>query len=251
MYKRQEGEWLAVHRIIPTVTIKDDVLSIKSIRDFRYDSQQQPIQQHYINDTYPLNDVKRLWFGLSHFADNGLAHNLLSFEFSDGRFLAVSVEARLEQGQSYDPLLGMFNQYEMIYVIGTEQDIIGLRSHVRKEPFYLYPMSFPKEQVAKLLLLYMTQAQNVQARPQFYNTLFNNCLSHLLILSGAFNELDILTDRRLIFPGYSYEVAYELGYIDQSRSLPAIQAASLVDENVSPDEDDFSHKIRKALQVNQ
>lgn len=239
-----EGNWTKAHAVLPQIEIKDGIAKIKSLRDFRYNPNKQPNQIRYYDDEFNINEVKRLWFALSHFAEMGMAHNLLSFEFNDGRFLTLSVEARMEEGQEYDPLLGLFRQFEMIYVLGSEEDIIGLRSHVRREPVYLYPMTLSKQTVKDTLVTFLKDAQQLSKTPRFYNTLFNNCLSQLLLSSGAFNHFDIVTDWRLMLPGYSHEVAHELGYIDPAKDINAIQNNALIDARISPESDHFSQAIR-------
>ena len=38
-----------------------------------------------------------------------------------------------EKGSRYHPLKGIFRSYELIYVWGTERDIIGVRSRCRRK----------------------------------------------------------------------------------------------------------------------
>ena len=54
-----------------------------------------------------------------------MVHTILSYEFEDGRRLACSIEVRRKKGSRYHPLKGIFRAYELIYVWGTERDIIG------------------------------------------------------------------------------------------------------------------------------
>jgi len=243
-----QGDWNPGHQILPKIEIKDNIIKIGFIRDFRYGADGQPTSVNYYSDQFAVSDVKKMWFGLSQFGGLGMAHNLVSFEFEDGRYLVLSVEARTEQGQGYNPVLGLFRQYEMMYVIGTEQDVIGLRSFVRKEPLYLYPMALTKSQVEKLLVTFFQAARVLEQQPRFYNTMLHNCLSQLLLLSGEFSRMDVLSEWRILLPGYSYEVAYEMGYLDQSLPIEHIKAASRVDFNLSPDDSEFSRKIRLGCQ---
>ena len=187
-----QGQWNVGQQRLPKVNIIDNTINIKPIRDFRYAPDGQPISTTYYDDQFSLSDVKTLWFGLSRFGGLGMAHSFVSFEFDDGRFLVLSVEARTEQGQHYNPVLGLFRQYEMIYVIGTEKDIIGLRSFVRKEPLYLYPLVLTKQQIQSMLVSFFQDVNALAEIPQFYNTLLHNCLSQLLLLSGQFSPLDLL-----------------------------------------------------------
>ena len=57
----------------------------------------------------------------------GPAHAFVSFGFDDGGYVAISVEARREAGETYSPARGLMKQFEIMYVVGDERDLIGLR----------------------------------------------------------------------------------------------------------------------------
>src|ERR1051325_6252563 len=90
---------------------------------------------------YDLRRVRRAWFLVEPFSRDwrGPAHTLASFEFDDGRFLAVSAEIRKEKGETFSPLLGLMRQFEMTYVVADERDVVRLRTNYRRDPVYLYP----------------------------------------------------------------------------------------------------------------
>ena len=56
---------------------------------------------------------------------------MLSFGFEDGTYLAVSVEVRLEEDESYSPVGGLMRQFEIMYVVADERDVIRLRTRHR------------------------------------------------------------------------------------------------------------------------
>src|SRR5690606_19116865 len=103
-----------------------------------------------------------------------------SFEFSNNEFLAASVEARLRPGQSYSPLMGLMRQYNKLIVLGSEADIIGLRSHIRAERVLLYPLQLNQAQMEYVFHSFMKDAQALEQQPGFYNTLLDNCTTNLL-----------------------------------------------------------------------
>ena len=85
-----------------------------------------------------------------------IAHTFVSFRFSDGQNIAISLEVRKEVDEEYSPTKGMFKQYEMIYVIGDERDLLPLRTHIRKEEVFLYPMNLTKDHSEELFIRYPT-----------------------------------------------------------------------------------------------
>ncbi|MZR63580.1 DUF4105 domain-containing protein [Alcanivorax sp. DP30] len=243
----QDADWKEKYAVTPEVTLHGDTLHINGIRDFRFDSDGQVVQARYLNRTYTLSKLKGLWFGLSHFGGDGLAHAFASFEFSDGTFLAVSIEARLRKEQNrYNPLAGAFRNYTKMVVLGTEQDVIGSRAFSAQEPVFLYPINGSALQGQALLLNFLRRADILSRTPDFYNTLTDNCLTGLLAESGRYTELHDWLDYRLLLPGYSHEVLYEHGLIGQGESLEQIQAQARVNPDIAPDTDNYSQKIRSA-----
>jgi hypothetical protein len=92
---------------------------------------------------------------------------LLSFEFKEDQFLAVSIEARLRKDDvdSYDPIKGLFRGDTKTIVLATAQDVIGLGIHIRGKPFYLYKLEFPELYSKPLLLNFLREAQALNTRP--------------------------------------------------------------------------------------
>ena len=95
--------------------------------------------------------------------------------FADGRHLAISVETRKQKNQRYSTVAGFFRQYELIYVVADERDVIKLRTNIRGEEVCLYRLQVTQA-AAKFLLLDYVEAMNVLSRnPRWYNALVMNC----------------------------------------------------------------------------
>ena len=243
-----DGDWQTQFQILPTIELSGDTISIQNVRDFRYNDDDTVAEAHYIDRNYQLSEFRNAWYAISHFGDHGLAHVLLSFEFKDDQFLVVSIEARLRKGDvdGYDPIKGLFRGYTKTIVLATEQDVIGLRTHIRGEPLYLYKLDLPELYTKPLLLNFLREAQALNARPTFYNTLTDNCMTGLLAQSDRFSSLWSWLDIRILLPGNSDEIAYEMAYIDTSGSFPKVREEALVNPTVTAIENaDFSRKIRE------
>ncbi len=242
-----ERSWQTQFQILPTVELEKDTISIHNVRDYRYNRDGTIAQIRYLDETYQLSEFKQAWYGLSHFGDNGLAHVFLSFEFSNDTFLVVSIEARLEEKHTdgYDPIKGLFRNYTKTIVLATEQDVIGLRTHIRSEPVYLHKLNVPELYTKPLLLNFLREAQVLTRKPTFYNTLIDNCMTGLLAQSDQFRSVFSWVDSRIILPGNSDEIAYELGYISNTESLDQVRESALINPRFSNiDDADFSQKIR-------
>ena len=115
-------------------------MDVTGIRDCRYRSTTDFTVAH-LEGRYDLAQLERLDFFVEPFSGwRGLAHTFLSFGFSDGRQLGISVEVRRERGQEFNLLGGLTRQFELMYVVATERDLVGLRAVHRGNPVYLYPI---------------------------------------------------------------------------------------------------------------
>lgn len=242
-----DANWKTPVEVLPTIKLEGDTIHINNMRDFRYNNDGTIAEANYLNETYKLSEFKQAWYGLSHFGKYGLAHVFLSFEFTNQKYLVVSIEARLEDRHvdGYDPIDGLFRAYTKTIVLATERDVIGLRTHIRREPMYIHKLDVPELYTKPLLLNFLREAQVLTRKPTFYNTLTDNCLTGLLAQSDQFRSVFSWLDSRIILPGNSDEIAYELGYIDNTESFDKVRKAALVNPKLSNiDDANFSQLIR-------
>src|SRR5690606_14095712 len=90
-----------------------------------------------------LTDIRAVDFIVMPFPKTpALAHTLVSFEIGPPgktpEYLAVSVETRKEQGEGYAAWKGSARQYELIYVVADERDVIESQTNVDPHDVYLY-----------------------------------------------------------------------------------------------------------------
>ncbi len=233
---------------LPSITIVGDQITVNHFRDLRYHKDGRVDALNYSNKLYLLSELDSVYFGLSHFGKGGLAHAFVSFGFnsSDGNndYLCVSIEARLGEDQaSYHPIKGLFRTYTKMIVLASEQDVIGVRSHIRKEDVYLYKLDIQGLYARALLLNFLRKAEHLNKHPQFYNTLTDNCLTGLISETGLFDSLYQWLDYRIILPGYSVGLLRE--YQNTSQSLAQMRASALVKtKGYSIDDPNFTSKIR-------
>ena len=94
-----------------------------------------------------------------------------------------------------------------------ERDVIGVRSHIRGEEVLLYEIQIAPARTRELLLIMLGTMNELHDRPRFYNTLLDNCTTNILQHAERLTRWDLFTDYRVILPGYSDALAYELGAI--------------------------------------
>lgn len=242
-----EALWQTQFAKLPEIDLDDDLITVKNLRDFRYKPDKSIASANYKTETYHLSKMQKVWYCISHFGPNGLAHVLLSFEFSDGKYLVVSIEARLKKKHvfGYNALKGLVGTYTKFMVLASEQDVIGLRTHIRGEKVFLYPLDISELYTKALLLNYLGRAQSLNITPAFYNSITDNCMTSLLLESQDYDNIASWIDKRILLPGYSDELAYELDFIDNSRPFDEIRKQALVDPMMCEiDDEEFSKKIR-------
>jgi hypothetical protein len=175
---------------------------------------------------------------------------MVSFTFSWGIHLVVSAEIRKEKWESFDAVLGTLNQYELVYIVGSENDLIKLRTNYRKNEVYMYPINTPKEKIQKLFLSMMHRTDKLSREPEFYNTLWNTPIINILSHVNWLREEKITWNKYILLQSHSDEIVYQAGLIDTK--LPLVDARNYyrIDELArNPKSDDpFSIIIRKSIQ---
>lgn len=241
-------DWVTECAVLPSAEIDGDRILVRNVRNNVYQSADvfRPV---YEDRTYDLGKVESLWFAIVPFHDwwQGPAHVMLSFGFEGGEFLAVSVEARRRKGKGYSSLKGLLRQYELMYVLADERDVINLRSRYRGDEVSLYPVRMEKADLRLLFLDVLHRANALKDRPEFYNTLFNSCASNVLRHANAVRIRRIpWWHVRALLPGYSDRLAYDLGLIDSDLPLEEMRRRFHVSGVISADKD-FSLRIREGV----
>ena len=241
-----DKDWQTAYENLPEISLTGDILTINNVRDFRYQANGEIDTANYQRRQYNISELTGLWFGLSHFAPLGLAHAFLSFEFKGNDFLVVSIEARLEKHHNgYNPISGLFRQYNKTIVLASEEDVIGLRTHIRKEPVYLYPIESSPIRLRALLFQYLREIDDLHVNPTFYHSFFDNCLTGLLRASKNTNHWWQWLDYRIILPGYSDRLLFAKQQLSLANDLQTWRQQHLIDPDLSSiDDKHFSTAIR-------
>lgn len=232
--------------ILPYAKVKTDKVTIYNIRDCYYKSENDYRVKHF-DRTYKLEDLKTVDFLVVPFRDApALAHTMLSFGFEDGEQLVLSVEARLEKDEVYTPLGGAMKQYELMYVVGTERDLIRLRTDIRNVSVFIYRAKASPMDVQGLFLDMLQRMNQIAVKPEFYDTLTNNCTTNLVAHVNKLRPGTIPADYRILFPGYSDQFVNQLGLIDTDASADAMRnrSAVLPTYGIWLDSKEYSRQIR-------
>lgn len=241
-------DWSPDMVVLPYAEIDGDQVRLHNVRNCVYRADDEYVIQHY-DRTYDLSKLKQVDFVVVPFTGApGLAHTLLSFGFEGGDFVSVSVEARLEKGESYSALLGAMRQFEIMYVLADERDVLLRRAKHRGADIYLYRTRATPEQARKLFLDVLDRVNTLYSQPEFYDTVANNCTSNIVQHLNRLQPGQVaLFDPRVILPGYADRLAYEIGLLDKSKTFEQVRAEALISEraNLASEQRDFSEQIRR------
>ena len=242
-----ELDWATDVAVMPSATVEGDLIHVHNIRNFEYRSETDFTPRYY-DRTFDLKKLQSIDYVLSYWAGPAIAHAFLSFGFANDSYLAVSIETRKEKKESYSAIEGFFRQYELIYVVADERDLIGLRTSHRGEDVYLFRLRTPPDKRRAVLLDYVREINSLHERPQFYNALTANCTTSIL---GHFRcappyprmSLDVLLS------GYSARYAYESGALDPSRPFDELKSLGRVTERAKTagSSPAFSQVIRQGV----
>ncbi len=169
-----------------------------------------------------LSDLRGVDLFFTTWGVRWIGHPILSFQFGDDQHVAFSIEARYKPGQAYSAILGFFRQYELIFVVADERDVIRLRTNFRKdEEVFLYRARMGPESARAIFLTYVDYLNQLKDHPEWYNALTRNCTTTLdkqissevakpqpwnyqFLVNGTLDEL--LYDRgRLVTDGLAFK----------------------------------------------
>jgi Domain of unknown function (DUF4105) len=200
--------------VLAGATIEGDMVTVHNMRNFDYRSEFDYTPAYY-DKRYDLRKIEGVDLVAVYWMGPHIAHVFLSFAFSDGEHVAISIESRKEKGEAYSTFKGFFRQYELNYVVGDERDLIRLRSNYRRDPpedVYVYRTAMPKEGAKRLFLEYMREINALKDKPVFYNTLMSNCTTSIWQLSRI-NPGHLPFSWKILASGHVPEYLYEHGAI--------------------------------------
>lgn len=218
------SDWKDTLKVLSTAEFSGNIVTVKNVRNFKYDVNGNPTVEQYYDKTYDLSAIKKVWYVTDPFHPGSpFAHTYLSFEFKNESFLAISIEGRLTKDQQYSILGGLLRTYPLMYIAADERDVLYLRTNINKDGAYVYPVRATPEQ-ARLLLSDMLQRMNdLVVHPTWYNAIFANCTSSIADhVNKIWPGLLPRFDWQALFTNYADELALQKGLLDTT--LPLDQA---------------------------
>jgi hypothetical protein len=240
--------WQPDVAMLPSAEIEGDIVTLRNVRSFTYRSESD-FTPNWYDKTVDLRQLDTLDLIAVYWMGDAIAHTILSFGFA-GDQIAISIETRKEKSEVYSTLGGLFRRYELYYSVADESDLIGLRTNYREPPedVYLYRVKAPQENIRRLFLQYLAQINDLNVRPEFYNTATTNCTTNIVTHIQAIRS-QVPLSWKMLLSGYFPELVYERGSLDQSLPFDALRRQSHINERAraAAGADDFSRRIREGL----
>ena len=247
-------DWAPDQAVLPTAEFDGDQVTVRNVRNCTHLLPGEYVVDHE-DRTYDLSRLEGVDFITMPFGPvPALAHTLVSFDFAGPtpeaphEHLAVSVEVRKEKGEeTFNPMLGLAQQYEITYVIADERDVIYRQAVVYDEPTYLYRTTASSEAARAMLTDMLQRANELAEEPEFYDLLRNNCTTNIARHVNRIRPNRLLYDVGVLLPGYSDQKAYDEGLLAATGTFEELKAASLINTRarLAEAEGDFSAAIRR------
>jgi len=246
-----ERQWQPDLAKLPYSTIDGDTVRVHNIRNFNYHSEFD-FSPAYYSKTYDLNKLEGFDLFAVYWMGPAIAHTILSFNFGNKDYLAVSIEARKELNEGYSTIKGFFRQYELTYIVADERDVIRLRTNYRKDPpeeVYLYRLKPPKGNARRLFLEYLRKINELHEKPAFYNTLLDNCTTAIW-LNTRINPRHLPFSWKILLSGYLPEYIYESNGMTTRLPFEELQQQAHINPvaQAADQSPDFSQRIRATLE---
>ena len=244
---RNDREWLPDVARTADASFDGSRVTVTNVRNFSYRSETD-YDENWETRTLDLDRLTGANLFLSFWGPTLIAHTITTFEFEDAPPLAISIETRKEQGETYSALLGFFRHYELYYVVADERDVIGVRASHRGEHVRLYRVAMSREEARALLVDYLEEVHRLAEHPQWYNALSHNCTTAIRQHRQRLGTAQAF-DWRILANGRLDELMYERGAIDTTLPLEELRERSDVTDEAkaagtSPD---FSRRIREGV----
>ena len=234
----------------PWAEITGDRVTIHNFRHCYY-REEAEFTCEWLTKEVLLSQIRGIDLFVDYWTSPWIAHPIISFQFGDNDYIAASIEARYQIGQSYSPIRSFFRQFTIIYVLASERDLIRLRTNYRSgERVYLFHMTAGRQWARDLFLQYLRQANSLRDNPRWFNALTNNCTTGIFANMAATGRMPPGSSRYswwVLLNGRAPEMLYRGGNLAGNMPFSELVAQAYINPvaNTAGDTPNFSQLIRR------
>ncbi len=240
-------EWQPDVARTPAAEISGQHATLQGIRDCDYRTETN-YTVHYRDETFDLDQLRTVDLYLVTWGSPNIAHTMVSFGFTTGDYVCFSIETRKEIGESYSAIRGLFRQYELIYIVADERDVVRLRTNYRKdEEVCLYRLEVTPAEGRQLFMDYVRRINELHAHGEWYNALTDNCTTAIRTQRSPGERMP--WDWRMLVNGHLDELLYQRHLIVTNLPFAELKKLSNINARAraAGDAADFSAQIRRGL----
>jgi hypothetical protein len=207
--------------------INGDEVTLYNVRNCEYRTETD-YTPRWEKRTVRLSQITGIDLAINYWGSPWIAHPIASFQFADAPPLCFSIETRKEVGESYSAIRGLFRQFELIYIVADERDVLRVRTNFRQgEDVYLYRLNIPAARARERFLEYLSALDSLRTRPRWYNAITTNCTTSIRAQRPPTQRAPF--DWRLLLNGKGDEMLFEKhGFVSTDLSFPELKAASRI-----------------------
>lgn len=227
-----------------TADIGGSDIVLHNVRNFDWRSETDFVPR-WETRRYSLDRLTSVDLISSVWASPAIAHTLISFGFADNRHVVFSAEVRRERNEEFSEVGGFFKEFELVMIAADENDILRLRTNIRREDVMLLPLQLTEAQARALFSAYVERANQLARQPEFYQTLTTNCTTVIFELARLVDKR-VPMDWRILVSGYLPAYLYGLGVIRSDIPLEAVLQNAAISRRAqnAPPLADYSRVIR-------
>jgi hypothetical protein len=239
--------WRPEVAVMPRAIMDGDRIRFTGVRNFEYRSTYD-FTVRYEEREVSLSSLTSVDLFVSYWAAGPVAHTFVSFNFDNALPLCISIETRPEIGEGFSPIASLFKQFELIYVVGDERDLVGVRTNFRHDDVFLYKIRTSAENARRLFLIYVDRINELYNQPEFYHLLSNSCTINIVRYARVAGKAGGF-DFRYLFNGFVDRYLYSIGLVDTSMPFSELRRRSRINDaaEAADDAPDFSQRIRASL----
>jgi hypothetical protein len=242
-----QRDWQPDVAVLPYAAVAGNQVTIHNIRNCDYRAETD-FDTRYYDKTFNLADLRTVDLFLITWGSPLIAHTMVSFGFLGGDYICLSIETRKEKGEAYSAVRGFFRQYELIYIVADERDLVRVRTNYRQgEEVCLYRVRMTPEQGRTLFLDYLDRANALRNHAEWYNAITDNCTTAIRAQRAAADRQP--WDWRMLASGHLDQLLYERGLIATNLPFAELKKQSLINARARAADQDpsFSQRIRQNL----
>ena len=247
-----EANWQLDVAQLAWAEIKGDEVTLHNVRNCDYRTETD-YTARWETRNVRISQISGVDLAINYWGSPWIAHPIVSFQFADAPPVCFSIETRKQAGQSYSAIRGLYRQFELIYIVADERDVIRVRTNYRHgEDIYLYRTTVTPAQARERFHEYLRSLNEIRDHPRWYNAITTNCTTSIRDQHPAAERIP--WDWRILLNGKGDELMFERHTI-VTAGLPfsELKARSLIDQRAKAADaaSNFSELIRVGLPLSE